>query len=95
MDMINFTATLPFLFFKALNGGKVNACCAILSLMIMLIVPIFIGTLLSKRKWINIPLFCQAVLLATIFMICGRWIAVVLITAGIVYYRQKFSGKLA
>lgn len=95
MDMINFAATLPLLFFKALNGGKVNACYAILSLMIMLMVPIFIGTLLSKRKWINIPLFCQAILLSVIFMIYGQWVIVVLIAVGIVYYRQKFQSKLS
>ncbi len=95
MEIINFVATLPILFFKALNGGKTNACCAILSLMIMFIVPVFIGTLLSKRKWINIPLFCQAILLSVIFMIYGRWVIVLGIAVGVVFYRKKFSGKLA
>lgn len=72
MEIVYFLVNLPLLFFQALNAGKTNACLAIISLMILFLLPAFLGFLLSKRKWVNIALFCQAVLLSVIFMIYGR-----------------------
>lgn len=95
MEAIYFLATIPVLFFQALNKGKTNACLAIISLMMMLLIPIFVGILLSRKKIIHVALFCEAIMLAVIFMIYGQWVVVVLIAAGIIYYRQKFSGKPA
>lgn len=94
MDMINFVATLPSLFFKALNAGKTNASFAIASIILLVFGMVFIGVLLSNKKITRVAFLCQAILLATIFMIYDQWVGVILITVGIVYYRQKFSGKL-
>ncbi len=95
MEVVYFLMNLPVLFFQALNGGKDNAACAIASLMMLLILPIFVGLLLGNRKMIRVALFCQVILLSVIFMIYELWIAVVLTAAGIVCWRQKFSGKPA
>lgn len=93
VEIIYFVVNLPLLFLEALRGGKVNACLAIISLMIMLLLPIFIGALLSNRKLVRIALFCQAMLLSVIFMIHNQWIIVLGIVVAIVFYRRKISGR--
>lgn len=86
---------LPALFFLALNSGKDNASCAIASLIILLVLPVFVGFLSENKKLVRVAVFWQAVLLSVIFMIYNQWVIVVLIVAGIAYYRQKISGKMA
>lgn len=94
MEIINLLANLPLLFFQALNGGRANACCAVISLILTLVPLLMIGILLSNKKIVRVTLFCQAILLSAIFMIYGIWIAVVGIIAAIIYSRRKLSGKL-
>ncbi len=94
-NLIELLVGLPVLFFRALNGGKDNAACAIASLMMLLVIPIFAGFLLKSRKIIHVALFCQLALLVVIFMIYSQWTIVILIAAGMVCCLQKFSGKPA
>ena len=85
-NLIKLLVSLPVLFFRALNGGKDNAACAIASLILLLVLPIFIGFLLGNRKFIRVALFFQVMLLAVIFMIYSQWVIVALIAAGITGY---------
>ena len=93
INLVELVAILPALFFLALNSGKLNAACAVATLIYSLLLPIFFGLLIANKKIIYFSILCQLFLLSVIFMIYDQWVIVILIAAGIICIIRVFEQK--
>lgn len=89
LNLIEIIFCLPWLYYRAFTESKNTACCAVLSLVILLIVPIFIGILISNKKMVRTALFLQAIFGSIAVVIYGWWplgILTLTILMAVLYY---------
>lgn len=73
LNLIEIIFCLPWLYYRAFIESRNTACCAVLSLVILLIIPIFVGILILNKKMIRIALLCQLILIPVAAIIYGWW----------------------
>lgn len=86
MEIAHFLVNLLILFFQALNAGKTNACCAIISVMMLFIIPMLVGLLISNRKLVRGALYCEIFLFCVFLAIAVHWLLGFVIMVAVTYY---------